>query len=98
MRVNLARGGKERPESGERTRARDSIRLKSTGARSAGPHRRRRAARSKREASDKNENGSGNARGQAEGKRPEEGELTCYDGPENENNETKQCRADVTAN
>lgn len=28
----------------------------------------------------------------------EEGELTCYDGPENENNETKQCRADVTVN
>lgn len=27
-----------------------------------------------------------------------EGELTCYDGPENENNETKQCRADVTVN
>lgn len=28
----------------------------------------------------------------------EKGELTCYDGLENENNETKQCRADVTVN
>lgn len=32
------------------------------------------------------------------GSRGEVGDLTCYDGPENENNETKQCRADVTVN
>lgn len=27
-----------------------------------------------------------------------EGKVTCYDGPENENNETKQCRAYAIVN
>lgn len=60
----------------------------------------RAAARTEREASEKNGNSSVGRRKKGEGARgvAEVGDLTCYDGPENENNETKQCRADVTVN
>lgn len=86
-----------RGSGGPEISERDSIKKRRADLRVSGS-----TVRSERACSEKNENSDGGGNGEGTRARAREresrGGLICYSGPENENNETKQCRADVSVN